>query len=261
MEKFSISYLATITLYLTVAIVNNAYASKEYGIRNEVNSINSFPQIAEQISIQTGYNIIFDEAIINEKINIKYTNQPVEKFLRRILKDKNYSVIFDEQKHTISIRLFGNKRGRVFNISSTSSSEKKDKISDKKYAVINAGLKKAKENITLAMNNKNTKEPFSGQSYYEINKSIELQSKRYEVPGQKDNVTGKSYAKINNSLLKAKSKILGKNSIDSTTGLTYSQINNSLKKAQENMRYMSNSEKFIDPISGISYKEINNSLK
>ncbi len=258
MEKFSMRYLITITIYLTVAIVNNASASKEYDIRNEVNGINSFLQIAEQISIQTGYNIIFDEAIINEKINITYTNQPVEKFLRRILKDKNYSVIFDEHKRTIAIRLFGNKRGRVFNISSTSSSPEKK---EKKYAEINAGLKKAKENITLAMNNKNTKEPFSGQSYYEINKSIELQSKRYEVPGQKDNITGKSYAKINNSLLKAKSKILEKNSIDSTTGLTYSQINNSLKKSQENMKYMSNLDNFIDPISGISYKEINNSLK
>ena len=220
----------------------------------------SFRKIAEQLSHKTKYTLLIDKSILDEKITVgKYGNIPVDKFLSRIMKNKNHSILYDNEKNRIVISTFISKKDDLYELKSSAGTfqEKIDPLSRENYAVVNASLKKAQNNILQRINDPSQIDPISMQSYYEINNALDrskdINNQKYLI----DPISGESFDQINVSLQRAANKYSETDLVDQISGQQYITINKSIEQSMEASGKKHFDPESIDPISGKSYRDIN----
>ena len=66
----------------------------------------SMPEVFQILSKASGFEIIYDDALKNQRVNVRLENATIEKALQNILAHLNHTIIYDKNK-TIQIDVYG----------------------------------------------------------------------------------------------------------------------------------------------------------
>jgi len=168
--SFSQNVLASVDGSRSEVLVTMALVDKPLGLA------------LEELSAKTGYKIIIEKDFQSIVISGNFKDVSVEEFIRRALRGKNLSIISDESKKLVIVRLFGNKAG-VGNLivignfeDGPGSTLTSDELSDIKK------LHKAQsEEFKDWKNNPESIDPYSGATLGELASLHEGQVKEYEA--------------------------------------------------------------------------------
>lgn len=72
----------------------------------------SFNACLEEISKQSGYEIIVIDGFMDNKINIRLKNVNIEQSLSKILRGINHAIKWDDENHQVTLFLFSNSSAR-----------------------------------------------------------------------------------------------------------------------------------------------------
>ena len=115
----NVGLIRTLFLCVLLAVVcgngNAQEKSEDSDIGVTINFNNTeMKDVFEEVSRQTDWNILFDQDLKNEKITGNYLNEPVDSFFKKILKGKNFIILYDIKQKIIEIRNFGNKKSTIY---------------------------------------------------------------------------------------------------------------------------------------------------
>ena len=208
-----------------------------------------FYEVAQQISQQTGYKVFFDNNLKKETVFKISGDIPVDKLLKRLLRGKNYAVLFDEAKNNIIISSFGRKRQG--NFVKVDSANKTVSINNSTLLKINNAIKKNQKRMAQQVKDEKSLDPVSGKSYVQIEESLKKIADRVKNPDAMDSVAGDLYSNINKVVKYNAMKMKNDpDSIDPITKKKYREINTRIDAHKPH-------EEDIDPVTGKSYEEIN----
>jgi hypothetical protein len=255
---FSFKMLSVLfVIQLSFSFVSYAKGHEEQLVNLQCDDYLSFKEISRQISEQTGYDVIFDKSLLEERIFKIRGHNPVDRLLIRLLKGKNYAINFDDAKKEIRVVSFeGSKENSLASVKVKSSyGNDIDNITGRSFQEINKAIALNKNRLTQLVHDPEALEPISGKTYIEIEHSLKQLSAKIRTPEAIDNVSGLPFVSINRSLKKNADNIVSDlAAVDPITGEKYAKMR---KSTLEISRYNNG----IDPVTGRSYQEINNSIE
>lgn len=118
MKSSSLSRYLVLTIYCMVALVvysgsgSNAIgaaATEGHGLITVSAHGEPLGDVMKAVAIQTGYSIAIDERWKDFAVVGNFTNVTPGSFFNRVLRGKNLSIIYDDEKQTLFVHLFGEK--------------------------------------------------------------------------------------------------------------------------------------------------------
>jgi hypothetical protein len=181
-------YLKFILCFLVLALFIPDQSAISQTLIEQKNQINirienkSFQSIIQEITKQSGYQIIVSEEFLKIPVTGIYQNTTLDNFLRRIFKEYNVSIIYDDFEQVAYVHPFGEKVAVSETFSSgyqsqpstelASNFEEIDPLSGIPLAILEKKQLDQIEELERINSNPNAIDPLSGMYVSEMNEKI-----------------------------------------------------------------------------------------
>jgi len=227
----------------------------------------SLKDVVAAVSKKTGYIIKVDERLGTESISGKYIEVPIENFFYRILRNKNVSVISNDQEKILVVKILGSKPKKYYMIGAEKSNDSKSGLlTIRRFQKLQH--KQAKDYQDYLANLDST-DPIMGLKLSFLRNTEESQARDYQKylnnPDSVDSLTGLTLSEMGKTkeyqLGKYQKYLANPDSVDSLTGQSLSMLHKiRQRQLDEYKRHVDNYDT-VDPVMGLSLSEINGNIK
>jgi len=263
MRKFSI--------YLFLGIVSIVFAGPAFGVVPSSSADDPlvtlevtnkpFKDVADDLSRQSGFKIIFDEKWNSIPVSGKYSAVTLEEFFRRVFRKQNTSLLFDNQQKLVVVRFFGDKSFKeLLSSSLADSAGSADQVTEE----IRELHAQQRQELEDYLNDPESVDPLSGMKLVEIRAMHDQQRSELEQslsdPNTVDPVSGSSLGDIEQLHKEQGAEIEqfrnNPENVEPETGMTIAQIKALHDAQRAELQRMLNDPNTVDPISGKTLAEI-----
>ncbi len=214
---------------------------------------------AAEIARQTGYAVAVEKQWGDIPVSGRFNGIEIETFFRRVLKKNNLSIVTDEQKKTITVRLFGSKEQADLLTAVPVSNMDSDGEQLSKYSSITRKVyQKLVSELAAWKNDPDSIDPMTGNNLARVretyNEQVEELVRQQDDPTVIDPLSGKQLVRVRqdfedqvNEMERLESS---PETIDPFTGKSVAEIKNRYQEQVAALERWKRDPDAIDPMTG-----------